>query len=100
MWCCGSSLIDGIRREYLRQFPEGRFITIIFPWQRAEFDQRTLEAELSKNDLPFLTFPEIDAFCATGDCLYELDGHPKPPLIEVFAASIADRVRELDPPAP
>ena len=93
-------LIDGIRREYLRQFPEGRFVTILFPWKRVEFDQHALEVELRRNGVEFITFPEADAFCATGDCLYELDGHPRPPLVELLATSLAQRIRELDPSAP
>lgn len=87
-------LIDGIRREYLRQFPQGRFVTLLFPIITPEFHPPTLMGHLRDNAIDYIAFPDILDRCNGGaDCTYELDGHPKPHLVNEIALRFADELR-------
>jgi len=91
-----SRLVDGIRDQYLRQFPNGRFVVVFFPQSQTTFDQNALMREFRDNHVESLDFPNLERFATQADCFFEFDGHPKPNLVAQLAEVLSERFAQVE----
>lgn len=94
------ALIEAAREQYLRQFPKGRFVAMLFPPRFPDLDpcRVPMTRILAERAIEHYTFPECHEFCADKMCYYDGDGHPRANLIAYLAGRMVERV-VLAPPA-